>query len=117
MQTIKRPTGSVNIVPLFGQRNGVDSESLDGKTLREVIDLGNNQIWPGMQTVLAGRPPHIQAAILAHVTSLWLTAYSVNGMATVEPMLVAYINLVRQLTVLNSRVVNQMMETADGGRV
>ena len=102
MQTIKRPTGSVFDKP---KANGLDTH-----TLREVIDIGNNQIWPIVQRHLSGRPAPIQSAILAHVTSLWLSAYAVNGSAVVEPMLVGYISLVRQLLTLNSRVIGQMLD-------
>ena len=103
MKTIKRPTGSIFDKP---------KDEIDAKLMREIIDIGNNQIWPHVQQQLAGRPPHVQTAILAHVTSLWLSAYSVNGVEVTEPMLVKFISMTRQLLTLNSQVLERIHDKA-----
>ena len=92
MKTIKRPTGSIFDKP---------KDEIDAKLMREIIDIGNNQIWP-----------HVQTAILAHVTSLWLSAYSVNGVEVTEPMLVKFISMTRQLLTLNSQVLERIHDKA-----
>ena len=99
MKTIKRPTASAFDKP---------KDEIDAATMREIIDIGNNQIWVHIQPLLTGRSPQIQAAILAHITSLWLSAYATNGITDTKPILMNYVSLVVRLTKLNSSVLQKM---------
>jgi hypothetical protein len=79
--------------------------------LREVIAIGNTMIWPVIKPHLLGRPPEIQAGILADVTALWLTAYAIEGDAAATAdrhteMLDSYIGLVQRLLDLNTKILD-----------
>ena len=59
-----------------------------------------------IRPLLAGHPPHIQGAVLAYLTGLWLAGHWADNEAETkdlrESLLAAHIAMVRDLTVINA---------------
>jgi hypothetical protein len=112
---IKRPRGTSHInnrpgtPPARGRsRITVSPEVIDQETLRDIVMIAN-EVWPSVRPFLTHRPPPVQAAILAQLTSLWLTAYAQQGEPP-EELLRVFVSLVRTMT----RMQGSMLDKAIG---
>lgn len=71
----------------------MDPDRLEADRLTRVVE----NLVLAIRPFLAGHPPQVQGAVLADLTSLWLSGHYLLGDAAIEKVLRMHIDHVRQL--------------------